>query len=618
MKGICAGFCGAVLIRRTADAGSASPANRLLLDIAESPLRTSILQSRRHALVIDGDMLSKSVTTNALDSLLTQPSQVNQIVRNLQRRGEFAALVFDRQSGSATIFSGHLGGYPIYYWQTPDGLFFSSNPSSLSWDATRGPDMTGISEYLRWGYTTGKRWLIDGVRILFPEECLTVSPDGIVRTALRNDPWFRTAHASNIVDAESRVWEALSDAARAADAADSQSNRSALMMSGGWDSRTVLAIAAKNMNREILCYSHGDAMSRELTIAQALAEKAQQAFTTGSISTEQYSVDHLEECVRRSGTSSFPHWATAGQRLQKLGATSVTCGVYGELLGGRLSLDMLTGSRIRTTEKISAFFDRLPKSLETAAGLLDLVRIGTYELPWFVLPYSSAEAASITDGMNDDAERIANMMIESGSIGLDAIEAFHTCHRRGRYTNAQVRSIRPGCTTFNPLSSIDAVIAVRSIPVRARFNNSLNQRLLRTHFSEMLELPVAASLLPARWPTPLQQASRIARIVIERAHWQMHSKLPGLGITEPHLSWVNFQFLHGSGTFEAILESLRLPIWNRRAIRNHLDSINHASATKSLHPMLDVMLRMFDVDRLTATNSGVELRTIDQLVASES
>ena len=611
MTGIRTGFCGEIRIRGSDTASFALPVNRLLLDAAESALRTSVLRGNRHILVIDGDMLSVSVASRALARMDDEPNRVAHIVRELQRHGEFATLVFDRQTGRAAFFSGHLGGYPVFYWRTPSALLFSSNPSTLSWDAIRRPDSIGISEYLRWGYTTGKRWLIEGIQTLFPEECLIVELDGTVHVALRDDPWFRTAHTPDPTAAESTVWETLSAAARAADAADSQSRRSALMMSGGWDSRTVLAIATRNMDREILCYSHGDNLSRELTIAQALAAMAQQNFLTGSITADQFGVDHLEHCIGQSGTASFPHWATAGQRLRQHGATSVTCGVYGELLGGRLSLDMLTGSRVSAQQKISAFFDRLPLSLETAAGLRDLIRVDAYQPPWFVLPYSSQEAASITDGMNGDAEQIANMMDASGSIGLDAIEAFHTCHRRGRYTNAQVRSIRPSCPTFNPLSSIDAVIAIRSIPVRARFNNSLNQRLLRTHFAAILDLPVAASLLAARWPTALQQASRIARILVERAHWQLHARVPRLGIAEPHLSWVNFQFLHRSGAFEGILESLRLPFWNRSAIQCRLEAINQASATQSLHPMLDVMLRMFDVDRLCAPDSRVELRPIE-------
>src|SRR5262249_10251889 len=133
--------------------------------------------------------------------------------------------------------------------------------------------------------------------------------------------------------------------------------RHAVMMSGGWDSRTLFAAMLGELGPErLLAYTHGDLQSREVGLVADICRWAGVALRREPLGDVLYDLDALERGCGRTENVMFPHWHRAGTVLARAGVESVSAGVYGEVLGGHYGPAMVLGGR----RKIAA----------VAAGLL--------------------------------------------------------------------------------------------------------------------------------------------------------------------------------------------------------------------------------------------------------
>ncbi len=82
--------------------------------------------------------------------------------------GLFSAVVIDKQLGRSFLFNDRYGLERIYYYETTDATFFSSEAKALLRVAPelRALDDESVAEYLAIGCTTGSRTLFRGIRLL--------------------------------------------------------------------------------------------------------------------------------------------------------------------------------------------------------------------------------------------------------------------------------------------------------------------------------------------------------------------------------------------------------------------------------------------------------------------
>jgi asparagine synthase (glutamine-hydrolysing) len=168
-------------------------------------------------------------------------------------RGMFALVIWDRETGELVAARDQIGVKPLYYIFA-DGLFIAASEmrTILGHPAVRRRlDVAGVVEYLAFGYNTGTRTLIEGVRKLPPGHALRLR-DGRLEEIEYWDVLPQEGSPSSAT-LEGELLELLDEAVAAALVSDVPLS---LMLSGGLDSAAVAALATRHVDpAELTAYS---------------------------------------------------------------------------------------------------------------------------------------------------------------------------------------------------------------------------------------------------------------------------------------------------------------------------------------------------------------------------
>lgn len=181
-------------------------------------------------------------------------------------RGMFAFVVWDRVTGDLFAARDQLGVKPLYYWYR-DGLFVAASElrTVVRHPAVRaGLDAESVVEYLAFGFSTGDRTIVDGVQKLLPAHALTLRA-GKLDTLRYWD--VLAGPARNGAAPEVALRDLLGEAVSAALVSDVPVG---MMLSGGLDSSTIAALAARSDTpSELIAYSVGFGLPSDETAAAA-------------------------------------------------------------------------------------------------------------------------------------------------------------------------------------------------------------------------------------------------------------------------------------------------------------------------------------------------------------
>ena len=514
-------------------------------------------------------------------------------------RGNLA--VFRRSERALSLIVECAGTFPLYVSTTPRGILFCSLLRPLAQVRRADPDRIAIVQFLRDAYTCNGRTLFQGIRRLLPGQVLSWDEDRGVRVRESSPLWAATTEARRGVDAAEDLWERLGQSVAASVPA---SGRTALMMSAGWDSRTLLACATESReSNRLLGFSHGDLASRELSIARALCATATTPFMAEPIDDDIFSPDRGRVAFARTETAMFPHWHRAGDLLARTGVECVIAGVYGEILGGHYGSPMVASG--------------IGKMLSVGASLVGRERLKAPELTWKDLDsrLRSAQFDPPTalrneftqaldyprEALNQDVNADIQRLRERGVATPEAaLEAYISEHRGSLFINAQLLSSRAFLDVALPFADPALLSSAAALPIHVKIHNRLNRIMLQRHAAALLRFPLAATLVPASAPIIVQEASRFARKAWEDARWRAHFAT-NQRIGPPRLGWVNFEFLRNGASLQNLLDGLRLDFWDRAAIQRRVDQVKRYEWRQQLHPIFDNFARIATVDRLLAT-----------------
>ena len=101
--------------------------------------------------------------------------------------------------------------------------------------------------------------------------------------------------------------------------------------------------------------------------------------------------------------------------------------------------------------------------------------------------------------------------------------------------------------------------------------------------------------MPAALPIPVQEASRAARVVLERVHRAI-ARRSGGRVAPLRLGWVNFEFLRSGRALGSILDDLRAEMWDREAIRGRITQAADPDGGIATHPLSDQMMKIYTSD----------------------
>src|SRR5438445_11269098 len=207
-------------------------------------------------------------------------------------RGMFAFAIWDGRQSSVFLARDRLGIKPLFYRATGDCLLFASELKSLVQDpqVARDLNLGAIPSYLTYGYVPGDSCILAGISKLPPGHTLTWR-DGQIHTTRYWDVSF----AADPIQDDSAYIEQLVPALREAIALHMRSDVPVgILLSGGVDSSTIVALASQEAQSRLKTFSVGFAgvEYNELAWARRIADL--------------YNTEHVEIVVREQDVSVLP------------------------------------------------------------------------------------------------------------------------------------------------------------------------------------------------------------------------------------------------------------------------------------------------------------------------
>lgn len=497
--------------------------------------------------------------------------------------------IVDPVRGRITLSTDPSGTFPLYYCRVGDGLAFCSLTRPLAALTNASTNHHAVRQYLRQAWIVGEETVFHGVHRLLPGQTLRFEQGGSPVITEGTTAWIRGGDRED--ECIESVWHAIESNAASA----MQRGPYALMMSGGWDSRTLLAAISWG-NAGASCYSHGDMQSRELQLVRELCDLSDIACRLEPLDDRMFEAQLLADGFNRTESLSFPHWHLAGQLLQEGGTHSVSAGILGEIIGGHYGPTMIGSNLTRARTLLSTLVGSIPSLVVDRK--LDprqmLSRSGATS-PWYLEQDYAQSLSNEAEHYNGAIEAELDRHTRRGVTDPSAlIEAFITEQRGSQYIAAQLRSCRAHLDVCVPYASRAAFVAATQLPLSHRIHNRLSRELLRRHAPTLLQLPMAATLVSARRSILLQEASRAVRKLGESA-WYRARKIISPDAVPPRLGWVDFEFLSDSRALHELIESLEQPFWNRSKMA---DRVDRRVLKGTAHPIFDQFMKIKTLDLL--------------------
>jgi asparagine synthase (glutamine-hydrolysing) len=261
---------------------------RVLLTTGEPRVtRTTEADNGCHAIGPAADATASLLRKSVVDGL----ARIN---------GIFAGCLIDEDRGQCVIFNDRYGVERLFVHADKERVFFSSEAKAILSVAgsARALDSEGLAEWLTCGSTIGTRSLFQDVEILPGGTAMTFSPG---RDAVRTNYFDRASleqlpqlPASEFLD---QFDSTFADAAKNALA---RSPRAAFSLTGGLDSRLVLA-AADATPGTLPCYTFGSMFrtTGDVAVARAIAAACGQPHQELKLDARFLSeaADHLRQAV---------------------------------------------------------------------------------------------------------------------------------------------------------------------------------------------------------------------------------------------------------------------------------------------------------------------------------
>lgn len=501
-----------------------------------------------------------------------------------------------------------IGAYPLYWTADGDRFLYSSHLRPLARAVGAEPDPLGVLSFLELGYVVGDRTFFEGVHRLRPGRSLRwTRASGRLRGARTRDVWsggFSSAGGEGgppaAGAASDDLWVSLR---RALETGLGDADDWALMMSGGWDSRTLLAARPPGRSPPT-GFSHGDVGSRELAIARDVCGRAGVEARQAEIDRRCLDPALLEELFERVELTLFPYWYRSGRALRERGAECVGAGIFGEVLGGHYGPAMVRSGwgKVAAVAKgmLGLAFQNGRRPEETdVSGVRDLLLGGRgRQRPAGLAPAFWAEITGPRERLAADVEDHLRGLADRGIAGPERlVEAFLTEHRGAQYIHGQLRSARAAVDVTAPFADPRLLGAAAALPLSARIHNRLNRRMLRRHAPELLASPMAATLVRASRPIPVQEASRAVRRAWQVGRWWAHRRWPAR-VGPPRLAWIDFEWIRGTDTLARLVRTLEADLWARDEIEALADRVHDAGEAWSIHPVVHRLLKMHTVDAM--------------------
>ncbi|MDW3206354.1 MAG: asparagine synthase-related protein [Alphaproteobacteria bacterium] len=272
------------------------------------------LQVAAVGLIHDPDSLIDAPDSD-IASLIARLYEKGCLDRLSRANGAFAAAIFDAERRHLVLVTDRLASYPIHLARRGTGWVFATSILALvkSGAVAARTAKDGLAQLFTMQRTVGRTTNIAGLEALPAATITTLSG-----TNRQEDAYWRLAWNSNGNRAE--LPERLAEALKAAVARQTEGPSPALLLSGGIDSRLVLAAAPRG---RLTCWTTASfADNPELDIARRTAEVFDAPFRPALV--EPGETLHFLENEVRTNNGLYPASLPIGAFMPRVGAEHAT------------------------------------------------------------------------------------------------------------------------------------------------------------------------------------------------------------------------------------------------------------------------------------------------------
>jgi asparagine synthetase B (glutamine-hydrolysing) len=227
-------------------------------------------------------------------------------------RGSYCGLIVDPRSSSAHVFNDRRASRPLFVREDADGTLRAGPELAELAKAPTGVsqiDPVAVCEFVLFASCYNDRTLFDGIRKLRPASVLTLTPDGRRQGKrywqLRIDPDRPPGRTDDLVD------QALEHMDRACRAARVAATHPVLLLSGGGDSRVILA-SLRRTDWSVDAVTYGTSEGDDAAIAHRLASICRLPFSQFDIPLDALQDSFIEGALRSDGQAETIDSPTLG------------------------------------------------------------------------------------------------------------------------------------------------------------------------------------------------------------------------------------------------------------------------------------------------------------------
>lgn len=454
-----------------------------ILENGAQPAQTS---DGRTSLWLDGELYNASELRQRFRKQLpaqiaSTPELCLHLIRLLgenvvsQFNGLFCIVLYDQAEPSLTVISDRYGFRPFFYAQKSDALLFGSELKAVRVvdDGTPQLDELGTLEIFCYGASFRSRTWLKNYARLEPARILTVRRG---HHHLRKYWTYKYQENARKLDQPSyfTVFGTLLD--RAVERCMQGSHRIGILLSGGYDSRSVAA-SVRKYHLPISAFTFGHAGSRDVRFAAMLSQRL--GFDHNSLtSLEPYLLANCRSIVwRTEGMLSFANTTSIRFHSQmKERMDLFLTGILAEF-GGSHTWSQLLRARTRQAA-IQAIFEHI-----LGVRLPEITRI--FDPVFFKRTFESLRAhfeESFSAVENDHP--------------LDIADCWNVMNLQPRSTYSAPSIDRPFFEARAPHMDIDLVDFLLTIPPYERLEQRVYKKMIAYRFPEIRDVPCTNSGRP--------------------------------------------------------------------------------------------------------------------------
>ncbi len=447
--------------------------------------------------------------------------------------GRFAIVAFDRPARRLHLATDRFGLYPLYYCLTEGILWFATRLAAVVKPnrAHLDLDHDAMADYLAHRHFLGNETFFRQVRLV--PEGTRVTFDGESVTEERYWNYRLAENRRDVVTGAEAVRRLRTAWARSMDAAARAPGRPGVALSGGLDSRAIVA-ALHARGRKASTYTFGDPGSNDIRFATQTARLLGLPHETTTLDRARYFISEHATVVRRTdGSLPMNHAHLAALRPLMLSTADV---LYDGLTGGVLSIGKVQQhhqaiSPEDAREKLSRYYRLFGD--ETVRPLLP-----------GAAPFEQR------------AERYGHYYSHFGhGLSSSAAICFSNSNRQRRFTSQSPRFLEGDKRVICPFWTIDYADTCFAMAPKDRITRGPFVELNRSEYPHLNAVGWTMTGLPLTWPLPAARTymrfnEGISHVLYYLRTWQGMTWLPAFEFGfDRYYDWIRQEpvrsFVHG-------------------------------------------------------------------------